>query len=74
MSDQKAVHRDVRWNPDLEEWFCASCGLTSDHANQEDAIAELAVFECSLVGTKVKKVSMRERQARARMKKIEVKE
>lgn len=74
MSGQTTVHKDVRWNPDLEEWFCADCGLTSDHATREDAMEELAVFECSLMGTKVKRITVQERQARQKMRKVEVKD
>jgi len=42
----RAQHADIRWNPELEEWFCASCGRTSDHTELEDAWAELDNFIC----------------------------
>jgi hypothetical protein len=41
------VHK-IRWNPNIEEWYCAVCGRTSDHRKEEDAIRELEGFECSL--------------------------
>jgi len=49
-------------------WFCAKCGQTSDHLAKPDAIAELSGFECSLVGTKVKKLTNRVRKLRARIR------
>ena len=39
-------HKDVRWNGENEEWFCAKCGRTSDHIRKEDALVELEKFEC----------------------------
>jgi hypothetical protein len=44
-------HPSIRWNPDLQEWFCPKCGITSDHVMEQDAIAEMAAFDCSLHGT-----------------------
>ena len=42
-------HPALRWNPELEEWFCPRCGLTSDCSKREDAEAELnLLFECEL--------------------------
>jgi hypothetical protein len=41
-------HSEIRWNPEFQEWFCVSCGRTSDHVVYEDAQAELALFECEL--------------------------
>ena len=41
-------HPEIRWNPELEEWFCVKCGLTSDHIIREDAETELDVFECEM--------------------------
>ena len=41
-------HPEIRWNPELEEWFCVRCGLTSDHITNEDAQTEMEFFECSL--------------------------
>jgi len=46
-------HSEIRWNPELEEWFCVRCGRTSDHAVREDAQAEMDVFECVLPSTEV---------------------
>jgi hypothetical protein len=39
---------DVRWNPELQEWFCARCGRTSDHLRKEDAEVEVNVFPCEM--------------------------
>jgi hypothetical protein len=33
-------HSDIRWNPELKEWYCADFGITSDHATKEDATQE----------------------------------
>ena len=41
-------HADVRWNNDIQEWFCARCGHTSDHITKEDALIELEQYECYL--------------------------
>src|SRR5437660_4069866 len=46
-------HSEIRWNPELEEWFCVRCGRTSDHAVREDAQVEMEVFECVLPSTEV---------------------
>jgi hypothetical protein len=59
-------HEDIRWNPELMEWFCAKCGLTSDHTAREDALVEFAESECSLRGTQVRKIGEQEREFRAR--------
>lgn len=64
MANGPYEHSDVRRNPDLEEWFCAKCGATSDHTLKEDAMAELSVFECSLVGVNAKKLLEKERDLR----------
>jgi hypothetical protein len=45
-----AKHLEIRWNPDLQEWFCVRCGRTSDHVVREDAEVELELFECELPG------------------------
>ena len=65
MPNDANQHTDIRWNPELQEWFCAKCGATSDHAGKEDAAAELAAFECNLFGANAKKVSDQERDLRA---------
>ncbi len=51
---------DVRWNKEIQEWYCAKCGRTSDHTQKEDALVELEQFECELP-TKVKKPSAERR-------------
>ena len=42
-------HKDVRWNKEIQEWYCAKCGRTSDHINKADALVELAQYECDLL-------------------------
>jgi hypothetical protein len=37
-------HQVLKWNPVLEEWFCAKCAQTSDHFRTEDAEEELEQF------------------------------
>jgi hypothetical protein len=39
-------HKEIKWNPHTEEWFCVVCGRTSDHSTEEDARVELEYFEC----------------------------
>ena len=41
-------HAEIRWNPELQEWFCVRCGLTSDHITKENAETEMEFFDCSL--------------------------
>ena len=45
-------HKDIRWNRETEEWYCAKCGNTSDHIKKEDAQVELEQYECELPTTK----------------------
>jgi hypothetical protein len=61
----KTDHRDIRWNPDLREWFCAKCGITSDHAEKQDAVAEMAAFDCCILGATAKKLDAKKRSIRA---------
>lgn len=65
MADE-TKHSDIRWNPELLEWFCAKCGLASDHSVKEDALVELEASECSLVGTEVKRLRKEQRKFRAK--------
>ncbi len=44
-------HMDVRWNDEIQEWFCTKCGRTSDHITKEDALIELEPYECELLST-----------------------
>jgi hypothetical protein len=37
-----------RWNPELREWFCVRCGMTSICSTKGDAQVELGGFECIL--------------------------
>ena len=59
------AHADIRWNPELHEWFCAVCGQTSDHSSKEDAILEMAAFECRIVAARASKLGEKERLLRA---------
>ena len=44
-------HMDVRWNDEIQEWFCAKCGRTSDHITKDVALIELEPYECELLST-----------------------
>ena len=44
-------HLNIRWNSELQEWFCLRCGQTSDHAILHDAQVEMEQFECDLATT-----------------------
>jgi len=68
------IAHDIRWNPELNEWFCALCGRTSDHATATDAIAELEVFECAMLGIIVRPMTREKRTNRANSKKIKLKD
>jgi hypothetical protein len=41
-------HKEIRWNPYTQEWFCVVCGRTSDHVNETDARTEMEMYECQL--------------------------
>lgn len=58
-------HPDIRWNPDLEEWYCAKCGLTSKRVTERDAVADMAASDCVLHGASVVKLGEKERLLRA---------
>ena len=47
-------HLNIRWNPDLQEWFCLRCGQTSDHSILHDAQVEMEQFECEVPTTEPK--------------------
>ena len=68
------IAHDIRWNPELNEWFCALCGRTSDHVTATDAIAELEVFECAMLGIIVRPMTREKRTNRANSKKIKLKD
>ena len=42
-------HTDVLWNEEMQEWFCAKCGRTSDHFTKEDALVELEQYDGELL-------------------------
>ena len=53
MNETRREHADIRLNPDLQEWFCAACGRTSDHAKLEDARQEIEHFRCELPSVEI---------------------
>jgi len=48
MAQCSMKHENVRWNAATQEWFCAKCGRTSDHASEQDAHFELEQHECKM--------------------------
>lgn len=56
---------DIRWNPELKEWYCADCGVTSDHTTKGGATQEMGAFDCTLQGTTVVRLGEKERLLRA---------
>jgi hypothetical protein len=44
-------HLHIRWNPELQEWFCVKCGRTSDHVVRQDAQTEMELFQCEIPTT-----------------------
>lgn len=42
----RVMKHEIRWNPELQEWFCVRCGRVSNHRVREDAEVELESFEC----------------------------
>jgi hypothetical protein len=41
-------HLVIRWNPATQEWFCITCGRTSDKISEEDARVELDQHDCQV--------------------------
>jgi hypothetical protein len=41
-------HDELRWNADLEEWYCTRCGRSSDQHLLAEAQAEIELFDCNL--------------------------
>jgi hypothetical protein len=50
-------HGELRWNPELEHWFCVRCGRSSDHLTIEDARKEMDAFACELPSRSVEPAS-----------------
>jgi hypothetical protein len=48
---QQRTHESVRWDSNIECWYCPKCGRTSDHITIEDARIEIQQFECVFEGT-----------------------
>jgi hypothetical protein len=49
-------HSKVRWNFNTRQWFCTTCGRTSDHVAEQDARVELDQFDCQLPYVEVAEV------------------
>jgi hypothetical protein len=41
-------HSELRWNPSTREWFCTSCGRTSNVENEGDARTSFDQYECTI--------------------------
>lgn len=41
-------HLTIRWNPAILQWFCTTCGRTSDHVSEQDARVELDQHDCQI--------------------------
>jgi hypothetical protein len=41
-------HPKIVRNLDIAQWFCTTCGRTSDHVTEQDARVELDHFDCQL--------------------------
>jgi hypothetical protein len=41
-------HAKIVWNFNIRQWFCTSCGRTSDRAAEPEARVELDQFDCQL--------------------------
>ena len=46
-------HVDLRWNPSTREWFCTSCGRTTNIEDQDKARAGLDQYECTVPSVEV---------------------
>ena len=46
--DGSQKHEFLRWNPEIREWFCLTCGRTSDHEKAMDARIELEEHNCEI--------------------------
>ena len=49
-------HLSVRWNPATSEWYCTSCGRTSDHTSVQEAHVELDQYDCQLTSVEASSV------------------
>ncbi len=46
-------HLNIAWHPGTKEWFCTTCGRTSDHASAKEAQVELDEHECRIPSVEV---------------------
>lgn len=44
----RSGHEYLRWNSEVQHWFCIACGRTSDHQSLTDAKIEIEQFDCEL--------------------------
>jgi hypothetical protein len=49
----KMKHKDLRWNPSIREWFCTSCGRTTNVEDENQARASLDQYECTIPSVEV---------------------
>jgi hypothetical protein len=42
------MHADIRWHPELREWFCVKCDRTSQRKTREEARRELDNYPCEM--------------------------
>jgi len=42
------THLKIVWNFNTKQWFCTTCGRTSDHVIEHEARVELNQFDCQL--------------------------
>jgi hypothetical protein len=42
------AHVKIVWNFNTKQWFCTTCGRTSDLVPEQDARVEFEQFDCQL--------------------------
>jgi hypothetical protein len=47
-SDERMKHAKIVWNFNIKQWFCTTCGRSSDHVGEQDARAELDQYDCQI--------------------------
>jgi len=53
LTDNERKHQFLRWNPEIQQWFCIACGRTSDHAALADAKIEIEQHDCKMPSVEV---------------------
>jgi len=46
--ESKRSHEFLRWNNEVNQWFCIQCGRTSDHHELRDAKVEIEQHDCEM--------------------------